>query len=236
VDDVVVTLDPNKLAEKKQRCLHIHNRNQPFFRPYITLLNQSSPVLSSRLYYDLAARILRRRCMCIPPDTKVFLYYFTSPEKPRIAGELRLRVVQSDDPVSFESGSDLLGVDGRRWSGPLYFVSRHNDLLYQKLREEGLVPDDLDAALSTLHPKWPVGRDYGGELLYTLNDPFVIDFAKNELFFTVITEHGVEAMQLSDLFVEKRLTPSNSYIGNHRLSITSKVDTDSVCRKCLGWI
>jgi hypothetical protein len=40
-----------------------------------------------------------------PPDTKAFLYYFTSPEKPRIAGELRLRVASSDDPASFKSGS-----------------------------------------------------------------------------------------------------------------------------------
>ena len=45
-----------------------------------------------------------------PPDTKAFLYYLTFPEKPRImiTGELRFPVTPSDDPESFESGSEPL--------------------------------------------------------------------------------------------------------------------------------
>ena len=58
-----------------------------------------------------------------PPDTKAFLYCSMSPEKPRISGELRLRVTSSDDAASFESGSDLLQLDDQPWSRALLFSS-----------------------------------------------------------------------------------------------------------------
>ena len=62
-----------------------------------------------------------------PPDTKVFLYYFIPPGKPRIAGELRLRVASSDDYASFEGGSDI-------WLRLLYSVSKYYTPLYEKLK------------------------------------------------------------------------------------------------------
>ena len=49
--------------------------------------------------------------------------FYTTPcqkKKPRIAEELRLRVTSSDDPASFDSGSDLLRTDGLPWSRPLF--------------------------------------------------------------------------------------------------------------------
>ena len=88
-------------------------------------------------------------CPSYPSDTKAFLYYFTSPEIPRIAAELRLRIALSDDPASFESGSDLLRTDGLPWRRSLYALSQYYFPLFEKLREERLVPDDLDTVLST---------------------------------------------------------------------------------------
>ena len=97
---VIVTLDPKKLAEKKQRCLHIGNLKS--FYPFVALHNQSKPVMAPRLLYD--ATVTGKRTTTLP-DTKAFLHYFKSPEKRDITGELRLRVVSSDDPASFDSGS-----------------------------------------------------------------------------------------------------------------------------------
>ena len=77
----------------------------------------------------------------------------TNSEKPRIAGELRLRVTSSDDPASFENGSGLLRIDGQPWSRPLCVLPKQYLSLYEKLREDRLVPDDLDAVLSTLPNK-----------------------------------------------------------------------------------
>ena len=98
--------------------------------------------MTPRIYYKM-------RLHPYPPDTTAFLYYSTSPERPPISGELRLRVASSDDHASFESGSDLLLVNGQLWSRSLYVVSKFYPPLYEKLREEGFVSDELNAILST---------------------------------------------------------------------------------------
>ena len=156
-----------------------------------------------------------------PPGTKAFLYYSMSPEKLRIAGELRLRVASSDDPASFESGSDLLLTNGQPWLRPLIVLSKLHPHLYEKLREEQLVPDDLDTVLSTLPPtrfKYRLSQ-----FLYTLNDPFIVDFSNSELDLSVITEQGIERVRFLRPFSEYRdLRVSTPYTGaytNHLLSI-----------------
>ena len=136
-----------------------------------------------------------------PPDTKAFLYYFTSPEKPRIAGELRLRVTSSDDPASFESGSDLLRANGQLWSRPLYSLPKYYPPLYEKLREERLVPDDLDTILSTFSR---ISINSGRQLLYTLNDTFIVDFSAEDLFLFVVTEQGVGSLRFWKPFRDNR--------------------------------
>jgi hypothetical protein len=98
-----------------------------------------------------------------------------------------------DDPAPFESGSDLLQANGRSWSRPLFCLAKHYIRLYEKLREERFVPDDLDAALSTLPSQFPsfTSRSH---LLYTLNDTFTLDFSSRASFFYycqyAITEQG----------------------------------------------
>jgi hypothetical protein len=158
----------------------------------------------------------KQRYLSFPSDTKAFLYYFTTPEKPPMAGELRLRVTSSDDPASFESGSDLLKPNGQPWSRPLYVVSRFYTPLYEKLREERLVPDDLDAVLSTF-PRISLSRQF----LYTLNDTFIVDFGASFQRLTVFTEQGMEELIFARLFIERRLrsAPYTGAYTNHHLSI-----------------
>ena len=139
--------------------------------------------------------------MPYPPDTKAFLYYFRSPEKPRIAAELRLRVVSSDD-ASFESGSDLLKKNGQTWSRPLYVVSKRSIALYEKLREEQLVSDDLDAAFSTFPHTFP--RYRRSQYLYTLTDTFIMDFEYFERQLTAITEQGMATLIFNAPFLDNR--------------------------------
>jgi hypothetical protein len=198
----VVSLDPNKFAEKKQQRLHIGDL--PRFRPYIRLHNQLSPVRSPYLSYDNTEG---RRYISYPPNTEGFLYYFTSLENSRIAGELRFRVASSDDPASFQSGSDLMKPDGQAWSRPIFVLSKHYLPLYKKLREELLVPDDLDAVLSTFPSIIPGHRQT--QFLYTLNDTFVVNFSYHDQRFAIVTEQGMESLRLRKLFRETsaRLMP-----------------------------
>jgi hypothetical protein len=220
---VIVTLDPKKLAEKKQQCLHIGGLQT--FTTHILLLGQSTPVLTTALQYD-GRRYGLSDCYPhvfppYPPDTKAFLHYSMSPERPRIAGELRLRVTSSDDPASFESGSDLLRTDGLPWSRPLYVLPTYFFPLYRKLREERFVPDDLDRVLLTLPP---ARLNYcRSHILYTLNDTFIVDFSDKVIQLFVITERGVESLFNRILFSDQRqrfiYLPYTGAYTNHHLSI-----------------
>ena len=194
---------------KKQQRFYIGGLQA--FEPRIRLLHEATPVSVPRLIYDTVTRSGTRKLLHYPPDTKAFLYYFTPPDKPRIAGELRLRVTSSDNPASFESGSDLLESDGQPWSRPLYTVSKCYIPLYDKLREDQLVPDDLDRALSSFPPK--ATRFRRSHHLYSLNDEFIIDFS-GERRFRVITEQGMISLPFIGPFTERRdQTERTPYIG-----------------------
>ena len=146
------------------------------------------------------SRILQCFAHDCAADTKAFLYYTTPPGRPRIASELRLRVTSSDDPASFASGSDLLRKNGQVWSRPLFNISKTFTPLYQKLREDGLVPDDLDSILST----FPSKRRIYSQFIHTLNDTFIVDFGKDSQFFPVITEQGMTTLPFRRHFFDAR--------------------------------
>ena len=183
------------------------------FTFYVALHNQSSPVLSAplRASYDRSKKSCTGRYASYPAGTKAFLYYCVPLGKPRIAGELRLRVTSSDDPASFESGSDLLGLNGQPWTRPLRVLPKYYTPLYEKLREDHLVPDDLHAVLSTFPPRQP--RYYGPQLLYTLSDTLIVDFGAYGQYFYVITEQGMVSVQFSGPFSEKRPLSRRPYTG-----------------------
>ena len=152
-----------------------------------------------------------------PPGTKAFLYY--APGKPRISGGLRLRVVSSDDPASFASGSDLLLTNGQPWSRPLHVLPKYHARVYEKLREEQLIPDDLHAALSAI-PK-TFGPNCRSRFLYTLHDTFIIDFSQNKQNLCVVTEKDMELLPCLVLFFDHRATYAQPpYQGTvHKLSV-----------------
>ena len=176
--------------------------------------------MSKLMEYDMTSYNSRSKRHPFPPGTNAFLYYFIAPEKPRIAGELRLRVVSSNDHTSFENGSDLLLTNGRVWSRPLYGLSKHILPLYEKLREEQFIPDDLHAALSNL----PLGhlRYRRSHFLHKLNDTFVVDFCRtNKLPFFVITEQGVERISFHGQFFsdEREIWRDHPYTGTYTVTI-----------------
>ena len=148
-----------------------------------------------------------RKCFCLIHQTRMPFYITPPPEKPRIAGEL----TSSDDPASFESGSDLLGSNGQTWSRPLTYLPTYYPPLYEKLREEGFVPDDLDRVLSTLPPLSPSYR--GRQRLFTLNDIFMVDF-RSIASFLIMTEQGIAILSLMLPFFDNRLR-CNPYTGTH---------------------
>ena len=198
--EVIVTLDPHKFAKKKQQRISIGNQQN--FSARITLRNQLTCGIVPCISYDRSHRTETQTHWPYPPDTNGFLYYTTPPDRPRIAGELRFRVTSSDDPASFANGSDLLRMNGQLWSRPLYVISKLYTPLYQKLREDRLVPDDLDNILSSFPQKNVIYSR--SQLLYTLNDTFIIDFSYAGQYFSVITEKGVETLPFRARFFDNR--------------------------------
>jgi len=74
-------------------------------------------------------------------DALGFLYFAYPPGKPRLGGEVKLRVASSEDPRSLENGRDLLLPTSQRWSRPLHPIAT-NPLqrpLYNKLLDEVLL-------------------------------------------------------------------------------------------------
>jgi hypothetical protein len=88
-------------------------------------------------------------------------------------------------------------------SRPLYVFPNYYKPLYEKLREYRLVPDDLDASLSTFTPRVPSYNR--SQLLYTLNDTFqvIVDFNCSQ-YLSVITEQGMKSIRFDTPFVECR--------------------------------
>jgi hypothetical protein len=201
-EHVIVTFDPNKFAEKKQQRLHLGNLKNFTARLSLLTGEQSSLVVAPKLFYETPIKSNVWKLTPYPPNTKGFLYYSMSPEKPRIAGELRFRVTSSDDPASFESGSDLLRPDGLPWSRPLYILSKYYPPLYEKLREEQFIPDDLDRVLAAL-PKRKIHYSRS-QVLYTLNDTFIVNFGIASQHFLVITEQSVESLRFGAKFFDGR--------------------------------
>jgi hypothetical protein len=179
------------------------------------LQNQSNVVKCRRFYYVWKNDLY----LPYPPDTKSFLYYYTPPDKPRIAAELRFRVTSTGEPTSFESGSDLLLPNGQPWSRPLCVLSRRYKPLYEKLREDRLVPDDLDAILIT--SEYPCYNQ--SQPFYTLNDTFIVDFSCTSHYLFVITEQGMRKLRFDVPFRDYRgglkKLPYTGAFTNHHLSI-----------------
>ena len=223
-ENSIVTLDPNKFVEKKQHRLCFGNQQK--FQPHI-ILNDGKILQGPSLLYDETRRIdvQTRTRHSYPPDTNAFLYYTAPSERPRIAGELRLRITSSDDPASFASGTDLLRIDGQPWSRPLIAVSKYLLLLYAKLREDRLVPDDLDSILSTFPPK---KLKYSQSIvLYTLNDTFIIDLSIDTLIFSVITEQDLGTVYFRKQFVDQRDLHGAPYTGAYANHCSQIDNSDS---------
>ena len=92
-------------------------------------------------------------------------------------------------------------------------------LLYEKLREDNLIPDDLDRALSTLAAeKFPTRQI---STLYTLHDTFIVDFSISHSTFSFITEQGMGSLPLQRIFSDGRelckFTPYSGAYTNCRL-------------------
>ena len=191
---VIVTLDPKKFAEMEQRCLHIGNLQS--FTPSITLHNR---VMTPRLWYDERQHIdtdtvtPSRRCLSIPPGTKAFLYYFTSQQRPRIAGELRSELYQV--MILHLLRASLTSWDSTVRYGRIHFTCSQNIifLCMKNWRKNTICSTRLGRSFIDFCSN-------GAQISTSL----YIDFSNHSTAFIIITKQSVEALQFGGLFLDDR--------------------------------
>ena len=157
-----------------------------------------------------------RKSACYPPDTN-----YITPCRQKIpasqenyASELRQVMIIRLSKV----GRTLLRANGRPWARPLYGLSKFYIPLYmyEKLKEEQIIPVDLYAVLSTLPSKKCSYRR--SHFLYTLSDKFIVDFSSSSLCFFVITEKGLESIVFDKIFSDRsKMHMGRSYTGAYTI-------------------
>ncbi|KAK0216538.1 hypothetical protein EDD85DRAFT_798341 [Armillaria nabsnona] len=85
-----------------------------------------------------------RIAIAYPNKTAGFYYYWTHPDLPATADQLRFRITPTNDPLLFEPGSDLLRLNGIPWLVSVRkLLSLPNTSYLQKLLKDGLVTKDM---------------------------------------------------------------------------------------------
>ena len=150
-----------------------------------------------------------------PPDTRGFLYYYTPPKAPPLAGEIRFRRANNLD--SFHDGKDLLSADKIPWSISLFSLanqSTHVSLREQVLTDKLVSPTMLAKWAEDKLPslRYPVGRDC--TVLYYLRQPFFVRFNNHYFAFYTVTREDIGLCVVLNPFTDRRLKR------NHHYSIT----------------
>ena len=94
--------------------------------------------------------------------------------------------------------------------------------LDEKLREDELIPDDLDKALAAFPPKKIFYSR--SQLLYTLNDAFIVDFSSQLMSIMVIHKQGMQRIRLQQIFTDfrdksKEVPYTGAYTSHHLLKL-----------------
>ncbi|KAF8350383.1 hypothetical protein F5887DRAFT_1069407 [Amanita rubescens] len=151
-----------------------------------------------------------------PQNTRGFLYYYTPPKAPPLAGEVRFRCANS--LKDFPNGKDLLSINKfTPWSIPLYALA--NRVSYSGIREQ-LMLDDLVS--QTMFDKWDrnaisfsPGVNLPLPILYYLRQPVLLPFDRRDFAFYTVTKEKIGVCRTHNLFLlsEELKTPPHSGSG-----------------------
>ncbi|KAK0497809.1 hypothetical protein EDD18DRAFT_1351623 [Armillaria luteobubalina] len=127
-----------------------------------------------------------------------FLYYWTHPDLPPTAGQVRFRLTSANDPSLFESGSDLLRPDGTPWAIPLARVLRARGSgsgYKQMLLDDGLISKDLvHSKYFRLYEKFHLRT--GSVFIESPDDVFPVSFPRSTLKISALLSHGVAKVRI----------------------------------------
>ncbi|KAK0436015.1 hypothetical protein EV421DRAFT_1716242, partial [Armillaria borealis] len=139
---------------------------------------------------------LNKGCISFPDQTTGFYYYWTHPDLPTTAGQLRFRLTPTSNPSLFESGSDLLKPNGTPWAISVARLFGLQDVYYaHRLLEDGLVTKDLiSSEYFRLYQKHRL--QLHSVLIESLEDAFSLYLPCWSQALHMVTPRGVESIRL----------------------------------------
>ncbi|KIM74149.1 hypothetical protein PILCRDRAFT_826517 [Piloderma croceum F 1598] len=165
------TLDPSRLQASD--FMDLSYAKGPYIR--VILPNDNSfRQPSFRTMYSF-----KNKGISFPPGSQGFFYYHTPmPDVPALAGEVRFRLTNGNDPALFLSGVDLIKLDGTPWCIPLLRAATGvtgYQYLRQMLVKDGLVTPALLERCDTISE----GRASShNRFIHSLGQLFGVDFHK----------------------------------------------------------
>ncbi|KAF9035122.1 hypothetical protein BJ165DRAFT_1510297 [Panaeolus papilionaceus] len=187
-DRRVVTLDPARLVALQQAALDVSELWQP-------IIHTANGKIRIRYGSVIGVSASNR----FPRGTRGFLYYHRQPDRPRISGQLRFRITPSDDLASFSYGYDLKQPTSRLrpWTLPLVCsIARESKKhILSQLENDGLIDHSLVQSLHNLHSLRR--HDPRAHYLFTLFDPWEINFSNSLMILRAVTELGQGEIKFS---------------------------------------
>ncbi|KAK0232368.1 hypothetical protein EDD85DRAFT_847548 [Armillaria nabsnona] len=154
-----------------------------------------------------SVRPLRHRHLCFkyaqpsklvnyPNQSTGFFYYWTHPDLSPTAGQLRFRLTPTNDPLLFESGSDLCKPNGIPWAIPVGRLFGLRDSPYvQMLFDDGLVSEDfIHSKYFRIYQKLRLGVH--SVVLESSDDAFPLALPCQNKTLHVSSSKGVKRIQL----------------------------------------
>ncbi|RDB31107.1 hypothetical protein Hypma_000022 [Hypsizygus marmoreus] len=207
---VISTLDPSRLQDSDFVDLSPKLQNPRSQLPSIvsvipiTQQTSSSPSrLRSLLYYAISGVGSR-----FPENSHGFLYYHRDPQLPPTSGAVRFRLTPDAHASSFSVGTDLMLPDGRSpWA--IWLVTIANAVMYvglkQLLLSDGLVTPELLEHCRHLGARSEVPNGLNQmyhNMLFTLEQPFILDLASSHSF-AVVGPQRIERAKLRVTAVQR---------------------------------
>ncbi|KAF8960822.1 hypothetical protein BDZ97DRAFT_1832024 [Flammula alnicola] len=204
----LMTLRPEKLSTVHQEIFDLSGHTRPNFRvpkgDYNSIRgNKSECYHHLDLSYNHAqvykyAKEANVVDAVFPPDTKGVFYYHLEDGQPAISGEVRFR--KCSDSVSFNDGKDLVADVGKPWCMQLWDIATSDRYmgLRHLLLQEGLVDEALISDIQQVIK--PTCKNFARRL-YTIDQPFAVDFQQGIYSIQLATRHGSELSKFQSLFV-----------------------------------
>lgn len=137
-----------------------------------------------------------------PPNTRGFLYYKSPPEAAPLAGEIRFRLVEDEDPARFAQASDLMSPIGTLWrihiSALALGFSCYRGLCESLLKDELVTQSMINEILKMGF------NDHKGYTIHSLGEPFPLSFSVLRHMVQICRGNNGGRVVLKSLFRDQR--------------------------------